>query len=261
ERRNVLDAIREDGGRPILAHPADVKRPWAGPVGGAAGLEVANLAASARRHRAHLFLDLLPLLIAAPLRPDLALAQLYDRDRRALSRWDEETDPRVVGLCGNDAHGWLDMGLNMSAWLTVLDEPLPPEQDARPQAIVAALTQGRSSCVAGMLGRAAGLTFVARAAGATVARAGESVEVTSVEALDVVVPAVIGARARLVLLRNGAELLETARSELHYVGPLSGTYRVEVRVPVPGLWWGESAVTAMYSNRIRILAARAETSP
>ncbi|MEE8409281.1 MAG: hypothetical protein V3T05_06735, partial [Myxococcota bacterium] len=107
EHRSGLDIhsrLRANGAVPILAHPTDPKRPWTGPLEGIGGLEVVNLSTAARQIGGPIFVGLLPNLITYRLNPTLAVAQLYSRDPRALERWDAESDPRIVGLCGVDAH-------------------------------------------------------------------------------------------------------------------------------------------------------------
>ncbi len=110
------------GGDSILAHPADRKREWNGPVQGAGGVEIANIASAARRRGGPLFLGLLPALLAWKGRPELALVQLYDRDIRALRLWDGELNPGFVGLCAVDAHGRIPLRENLDLWTVVLPE-------------------------------------------------------------------------------------------------------------------------------------------
>src|SRR5690606_8468358 len=107
ERRgmDVLQRARAMSGQPIVAHPADPKRPWEGPPSGATGFATVNLASAARHRGGPAFLGVLPALAVWQWRPTLAHVQLYTRETAALRRWDGEHDPKVVGLCGVDAHG------------------------------------------------------------------------------------------------------------------------------------------------------------
>ncbi|HET6346049.1 MAG TPA: hypothetical protein VFH51_14025, partial [Myxococcota bacterium] len=176
----VLEAIRAASGVPMVAHPSDTKRPWTGPVASIGGLEVANLSASARRAARPWFLGLFPELLAWPLRDDIALAQLYDRDEAALALWDSQPDPTVVGLCGVDAHGWIAPALNLRAWHIVLDVP-SGSQAPRADVVVGALRQGRFHCVAGLAGRDPLFRFGARRGGDWVASAGDTMARDAVE--------------------------------------------------------------------------------
>jgi hypothetical protein len=90
------------------------------------------------------------------------------------------------------------------------------------------------------------------------------VAAADVEALEVVAP---GAEARgravpvtTVLLKDGVEVARTDGSTLRYDGGSAGlppgTYRVEVRLPVPDVFIGDHETTVVYSNRIRVRARR-----
>ncbi|MFW6089980.1 MAG: hypothetical protein ACODAB_09515, partial [Gemmatimonadota bacterium] len=61
-----------------------------------------------------------------------------------------------------------------------------------------------------------------------------------------------GARTT-VLLRDGAEVARSGATSLRHADPAPGTYRVEVRVRVPGVFFGGRDVPALYSNRIRVI--------
>jgi hypothetical protein len=246
--------IRAGGGVPVVTHPADPKQPWSGPWDGAAGLEIANFASSARRHGGRAFMGLAPLLAAGPLNRRLALDQLYDRDGTSLALWDKNPDPAFGGFCGVDAHGWLALPDNLGAWTIVLDGKLPEREADRPAWVLAALESGRFYCNAGLLGGPPGLTLEARHNDAPVARAGDSV---TVDRADELVARVAGAQPgqSLVLFRNGLAVDRSERAELR-VGDLSpGTYRIELWVTVPDLVWGSHIVPATYSARLRLLPA------
>jgi hypothetical protein len=250
---DIHDKLRAVGGVPIITHPADNKRPWTGPLGGAGGLEIASFASSARRQGGPVFVGLLPSLIAYRLNPPLALAQVYDRDERALKRWDEESNPRMVGLCGTDTHGrYIDVGLNMSAWLVGLTEPLPADPDAQPTAIIEHLTSGHFYCVAGLFGRDVLFELVARRSGEVIASTGDVARADAVDELTVTAPRSTTETPTIVLLRNGEEVARTQGTHLRYAQPSAGTYRTEVRLPVPGILFGYRIVPVIYSNRIRV---------
>jgi hypothetical protein len=256
----VLDAIRAASGVPMLAHPSDAKRPWTGPVARMGGLEVANLSASARRAARPWFFGLLPELLAWPLRDDIALAQLYDRDEEALDLWDSQPDPAVVGLCGVDAHGWIPATLNLRAWHLVLDVP-SGSQAPRADVVVEALRQGRFHCVAGLTGRDPLFRFGARRGGDWVASAGDTLAKDAIEQLVVTSPTNALGPSQIVLLRDGGEVTRTAGNSLLYADPQPGTYRVEIRVRMPNLLLGHRWVPVIYSNRLRVLPGAAPAAP
>jgi len=262
EKIDLLALLHELGATAILAHPSDWKRPWVGPISGAGGLEIANRAAAMRRRAGPIFLGILPELMAYPLRPELALAQLYDRDTAALRLWDGEPDPAVAGWCGNDAHALMPLEYDLRGWVTVLNEPLPQASADRPSAIEHALASGRFFCAAGLVSGRPALTFTARRQGVTVASAGDSIASESIDALRVEVASANTNRWETVLLRDGEPIARTQTDLLDYIHPLKGTYRVEVLAPVPGLLFGERVVPVFYSNRIRVRSeAAVQASP
>lgn len=253
-RLSIHNAVTALGGVPIISHPTDPKRPWVGPIFGAGGIEIANLATSARRRGGPVFAGLLPALTVWRLRPPLAIAQVYDRDAGALRRWDGESDPGFVGLCGNDAHGHIPLSVNLVAWTVVLERSLPEEPDRRGAAVVEAIRTGRFHCAAGFLGDRPHFAFYAALDDGSVTLPGDVVPSDQIRALVVEGPALESGSPKLVLLRNGEEIVKTRGTELTYTHPRPGTYRVEIRVLLPGVLAGEREVPAVYSNRIKARA-------
>lgn len=247
----VLSTLRTMGATPIVAHPSDLKRPWTGAVDGAGGIEIANVAASARRAAQPVFLGLLPQLLAWPLNANAVMTSLYDRDNGALALWDEQSDPSVVGLCGTDAHGWLPSTLNLQTWFVVTEVALP-EGDGRAAAIVDALRGGRFHCVAAQLGRDPEFAFTAWHNGENAGGPGDTIPQDKVTALSVSAPNSTHGVNQIVLLRNGAEITRSTGRTMRYESPPPGTYRVEIRALVPNLLLGEHWVPVIYSNRIRV---------
>ena len=249
----VADSLAARGAFTVLAHPVSPRRPWLGRLVGPGGLEIASTSDDARV-AATPFVRILPALLALPLNRRLALAQLYRRDDRALRLWDR-MDPGVVGLCGTDAHGWIDPAWNLRTWQVVLD---PSHPAASAEDVVEALRSGAFFCVAGLLTTGPpGFSFrVVTDAGdpaAPGASAGNdravALEVTSPRASrsgDVEVP------VTTVLLRDGREVVRTEETELRYERPAVGTWRVEVHMRIPGLLFGGRDVPVLYSNRIEV---------
>lgn len=256
-RIGLIDSLNARGALTILSHPASPRRPWIGRRAGVGGLEIASTSSDARV-KADPFAGILPGLLALPLRPELALAQLYRRDTTALRIWDRLEDPGVIGICGTDAHGWIDPELNFRTWQIVLDPwegaPGPPTAGA----IVERLAAGRFVCVAALLAEGAPrFSFTAATVDGDSVFQGGSVSASDAAALVVVTPARAGDETRgdgfeAVLLRDGAEVDRTRGATLRHADPVPGTYRVEVRVSVPEVFFGAREVAALYSNRIRV---------
>lgn len=56
----------------------------------------------------------------------------------------------------------------------------------------------------------------------------------------------------LVLFRDGHEVLRETGHTLTLAGPPPGTYRAEVRMPVPAPLFGHRSATVIYTNRLRL---------
>jgi hypothetical protein len=256
-RIGLVDSLRARGALTILAHPASPRRPWTGRITGIGGLEIASTSTDARVKGDPLF-ALLAGLFALPLNPALALAQLYRRDTVALAIWDDLADPEVIGMCGTDAHGWIDPEWNFRTWQVVLDPWVAASDSPTAEAVVDRIATGRFICVAALLTEGtpdfsfAGVTE----AGQPVPQ-GASVAADSVAALEVEVPLLTNpsdaaAPVTTVLLRDGVEIDRTDASSLRHINPVPGTYRVEVRLRVPGVFFGGRDLPVIYSNRIRV---------
>jgi len=258
----LVDSLRARGALTILAHPASPRRPWTGRLAGIGGLEIASTSTDARVLGDPLY-ALLPGLFALPLNPELALAQLYRRDTVALAIWDGLPDPGVIGMCGTDAHGWIDAEQNFRTWQVVLDSWVDAPEPLTSEAVVDRLSTGRFFCLAALLAEGApdfsfrGVTV----AGESVPQ-GATVAAESIATLEITAPRLVGrpagdpndaaVTATTVLLRDGSEVARTRAGRLRHARPVPGTYRVEVRVRVPGVFFGGRDVPAIYSNRIRV---------
>lgn len=259
----LVDSLRARGALTILAHPTSPGRPWTGRLAGIGGLEIASTSSDARVKSDPLY-ALLPGLFALPLNPELALAQLYRRDTAALAIWDGLSDPGVIGMCGTDAHGWIDPEQNFRTWQVVLDPWDAAPDPLTSEALVDRLSTGRFFCLAALLAEGAP-DFSFR--GVTVAGdpvpQGATVAAESIAALEITAPRRVGqstdgtndaaATATTVLLRDGTAIARTSATSLRHTDPVPGTYRVEVRVRVPGVFFGGRDVPAVYSNRIRVI--------
>lgn len=256
ERFDVLQSIRALQGTPLISHLGDPKIPWNGPLEDAGGVEIASFTSSMRRRAGRILLGAAPALLASQLRPQLAMAQLYDRDERALRRWDEERRPSVIGICGADTSGLLPPKQNLSSWRLVLNEPLDDESDeADGIQFLERIRNGRFYCAAAVFSPRPYFRFGALARNEWIARPGDTVSVADVTSLIAFGPSSSSSvPPTLVLLRNGEEVLRVVGTELRYEDPLPGTYRVEVRVRINTILLGERVSTVIYSNRIRLEA-------
>jgi hypothetical protein len=145
----LIDFIQGHGGLAIAAHPESPKRPWNGPDESLDGLEIASTSSDLRHKVAAGYPGLIAALSVYPVNRSLVVAQLYRRDDAALARWDALTDPRVVGLCGTDTHGWIASATQFRTWQVVLDAWDPSRTSVGPDDVIERLAEGRFICVAG----------------------------------------------------------------------------------------------------------------
>ena len=100
--------------------------------------------------------------------------------------------------------------------------------------------------------------FEAHKGSVTVGSAGDSIPAGELSELVVRAPIIHfpkqGQKLTMILLRNGEEVLRQQGRELKYAHPKPGTYRVEIRIPIPNLLFGYRSVPIIYSNKIRILS-------
>lgn len=244
----VLDEIVARGGKPFLAHPTRWRNPWQGqwqPVG---GVEIHNIA-SQLQNTPLLGLALLP---TSMLNPNLGKSLLFARNHKAMSRWDDFSSPEVVGLCASDSHGRISVKHELSMWTMELTVPWPDEPEERLRTAVSAISRGQFQCTAWLLAHGGGFQFAAELFSGESMGPGSSVSQNATQSLNIVAPKVKAKGLSLVLFRNGVALARSSNPEFRYPSPLAGTYRVEVHLAVPGLFYHEKNVPVLYSNKIQI---------
>lgn len=263
ESPGLIDSLNARGALTILSHPTSPKRPWEGPTERVGGLEIVSTSADARVKGDPITGILVPLL-ALPVNSRLALSQLYRRDAVALGIWDRMENPGVLGLCGLDAHGWLPPKLDLSTWRIVFDDWPDAPAPLTPRAVIDRLGTGRFICVAGLLTDGAPRFAFAAATSDGPVPQGASVPAAAVTAIEVQAPTAArrggAVPVTTVLLRDGEEVARTTEPTLRFTGdagsgsgaggPPPGTYRVEIRLPVPDVFFGSHEATVVYSNRI-----------
>lgn len=247
----------------IAAHPFDRVKPWRGRIESLSGVEIASASATARAVAGRLYVGLVPALLLGLLRPEAGLAQLYARDDRALQLWDEMDASATrlsAGLCSADAHGWLPLRHELSVWRTVLPH-LPtkrPLQLEQAEAVLAAIAEGRSLCIAGLLPAAAHLSVIADHVNPS-----QDIQITARLQLTDDVPGYGHENAhlppmRLRLLRDGQEVCTSTGRECRVSAAMPGVYRAEVAADMPQFLRPARSSPVMYSTRLRLPAVAAE---
>ena len=252
---DVLLRIQEQGGFAVVTHPTAIRRPWSRTWEGAGGLEIASIYSSIYRVGGKTMLPILPVVAAFFIDSDLALAQLIDRDDEALAMWDANPDP-LVGFCGLDTHGKLDVGKEMEGWQLAVDISVastwPSKTEvASSEALLQALTRGQFYCAAGFLGVPRFLFLAQNSAGGTLGGMGSVVSGEEEYRLMAVIE-YEGQPYTMRLYRDGEEILATQGKGLTLTTSTPGRYRIEVETELPGLLWGSRTVPVLYSNRIEI---------
>lgn len=235
--KNPPQAIRDAKGIAVVAHPSCPKRPYRGSLEAADGLEIVNVASTARTLWRHPR-DLLELFSSWPRASRaFSLMQTYRPDETALARWDAPRETPLGGFCAADAHGRFDLKTNLMAWHLVVD--LPHGSRLSGDAIVAALRDRRFVCVAGAFGRDPGLRFLAGPSGH-----GRESLLLRRDAED-------ASAGVLRLLRDGVEMRRTAGDTLVVEHPDPGLWRGEYMLWVPRVWGPPALRTVAYTQQIR----------
>ena len=242
----ITEKMRAQGALPIIAHPARWRRPWEGPWNHLGGIEIANTASTLWQGGETL---LTAWLLAGP-NPQLAQATLYSRNQRALSRWEEQTDPRVGGYCSIDSHGQLPSRHELSYWKLQLDVPSTTPLMERTSAILSALSEARFHCVAGALQGDSNFAIEARTQkGVTAGINGATLKRSEISSIFVRAPH--GAHS-VTLYRNGHPVFQTTQATIDYRMPVAGNYRAEATQRIASPWLLDRTVTIAYSNKIRV---------
>ena len=254
------------GAVPIAAHPKSPKRPWVGNTRGLAGVEPASFSASFDAWVRSPWVVAAPLVaLVAAAHPAAALWPLYAPDPAALAAWDA-LPPPALGPCAGDGHGWIPLGLNLSAWHLVLDRMPRPAwgqtstgEGAHAAAVLVELLAGRFHSVAGLLGREAGFRFVGRAHGKSVAEEGGRVAAAELDELEAcLAPGANAGPFSLRLLHEGHVVHEAHARCLRWPHPAPGAWRVEAWTALPRAWGPARPTPVLYSNRLTVTAPAAD---
>jgi len=245
----VLKEIKSRGGKPILAHPTRRRNPWQGSWESVGGIEIHNIADQLQDSP----IQALNILATLPANSLLAKALLFKRDDKALSRWDDFSDPQVIGICANDSHGRLSLHEELNLWFLELETTWPEDPRERELKAIHALATGRFHCTSSIIEHGGGFQFSAQLNNTEKLASGQSISQTQIEALEVSAPHLQTDRASIVLYRNGTSIALSYKPNFRYPRPSPGTYRVEIHVPIPHPFVGQESIPVIYSNKIRVL--------
>lgn len=253
---DVAQRMRALGGRGIAAHPSSYKRPWTGTLENLGGIELHNFSSAFEHYAGRRFVGVVPLALMYPFNPQAALWQLYGADTAALQRWDAAPQPDLIGICGTDAHGWIDVGRNMDVWHVVLPELIraQPWESAHAHVVLRALASGRFYNVAGLWPGAPAFAFAASANGTYVGVPGDSMRADAVTHLTACLGAghTQQAGTQIRMLKDGIEQARGHGRCAVVHAPAPGAWRVEVWAPLPGIAWGTHLRPVLYSNRLHL---------
>lgn len=250
----VLEDVKRLGGFSVAAHPQSPQPSlrWTAGEAGFDGVEWLNWDSEWRDEPVA---SLARALLTYWWRPAESLASLLDQPETALGLWDRATRERVVvGLAGADAHariGLRQMGEPYDgrpvARLPGYESVFRTSSIALPGArltgqaiddaavVLTAIRTGRVFSVVDALATGAWLELSATS-GRQRAEQGSVLPLDGPVTLSARVPALAGARLRL--LRDGRELAsqDPAAPMLEQLPADPGTYRVEVAFPARGAW-------------------------
>ena len=245
----VLDEIKGRGGKAIIAHPARRRNPWQGSWESVGGVEIHNIADQLQNEP----LRALKILGTFAANPELAKAMLFKRDDKALSRWDDFSDPTVIGICANDGHGRLNVKQELDMWAVELEAPWPENPRERELIAIHAIATGKFHCASSIIEHGGGFDFRGLLQNGAPLFTGQSAPQSKVDALLIQAPALESDNISIALYRNGALISLSHQASFRYPKPAPGTYRVEIRVSVPRPLFGQDSIPVIYSNKIQIL--------
>ena len=185
--------------------------------------------------------------------PALGKALLFQKDAKALSRWDDFSDPQVIGLCANDSHGRLKLENELRLWSLELTVAWPETEAKRKFTAIHAIATGRFYCVSSVIEHGGGFSFQAETTNETTLGPGQTATKANVLALTLTAPNLESDKISLVLYRNGIQVAHSHKPYFRYPKPAPGTYRAEVRLAIPNPLIGEDSIPVIYSNKIRVL--------
>ena len=228
----LVTAVKTQGGLVFASRPNHF-RDWN--IAGLDGVEVYNVAASARRNAWRA-----PRMFSGMLTPGRRMPEQtflrgpLDRPNAALARWDELTQSRkYVGIAGNDAHlglvpfdGALEPYRHNFAFLQT--HLLAPGPDAT--SLLTALRAGRAYWSYEMLTEATGFQFVAHSETARHVM-GDAVPLNARPVLTVHTPQ----RANIRLFRHGERIRDEDAARFDFVVQHPGVYRAEVHLSIGGV--------------------------
>ena len=244
----VLKEIQSRGGKAILAHPTRRRNPWQGSWENVGGVEIHNIADQVQNDP----MRALEFLLTLPFHAELALAHLFKRDAKALSRWDDFSDPQVIGVCANDSHGRFGATNEIGLWKLELNAPWPEDVKGRNFSAIHSLATGSFHCSSSIIEHGGGFNFSALLINGETRQTGQTVSQAEIESLIIQSPSLETDSASMVLLRNGEAIARSTQKTFEYRKPTPGTYRVEVHLGVPGILGGQESIPVIYSNKIRV---------
>jgi len=246
EARDVVDDIARLGGMSIAAHPTSAKpalrwRDWSVPVD---GVEWLNGDSEWRDEK---FKALGRALLTYPLRRAATLAALLDRPEDALARWDRATASRAtVGVAGSDAHARIGfrgegdpfeprIAFHVPSYeqvfrtfsISVTGVGLTNDAAADARAVIDAIRHGHMfSTIDGLAGPAI-VSFTAEARGKR-AQMGDTLPEGVGATLHVESNA--PASSRIVLFRDGVDVIQWSGTRQQFTAPEPGVYRIEIQL-------------------------------
>ena len=244
----VLEEIKSRGGKAILAHPTRRRNPWQGSWQAVGGVEVHNIADQLQDEP----WQALKFLLALPFNTELALAHLFKRNDKSISRWDDFSDPQVIGICANDSHGRMSLERELSFWALEINAPWPNDPKGRKFSAIHSIATGSFHCTSSIIEHGGGFEFFAELKNQETRPTGQSLVASEVDALIVHAPDIQSDLVSIVLYRNGESVAQGNKKTFRYPKPSTGTYRVEIHLTVPKLLVGQEAIPVIYSNKIRI---------
>jgi hypothetical protein len=267
QAEKLLEAAHAIGAFTVIAHPFNRRIPWRDwRTSNFEGLEIWNDDSMWRRNNPF---NLLIALLLYSVNDHLAMVRLARTPRRNLAKWDALLAQKpTVGMCGADAHAAVRIGhrivLRFPGYVPVFElarehvllDPAGTDADSQRAGaaeILDALRRGRSFCALDALYPADG--FQDRiSSGDSSGGPGEHLIWASGARIHISVPA--GAsQPKIIVIRNGRELIIRRAWTMDATIPGPGYYRTEVFLRQPGLTGWRRWTMWLFTNPIYVKAS------
>ncbi len=219
----AMRQVKNLGGFSIIAHPYNMKNPWAGwDAKDFIGIEIINGDSLWREG----FFSSLPYFLVFPLRPQYSFLKMTDFPEKNLKKWDElNFKKRIYGFYAVDAHLFYKALFKFLNLHVLVKKPLSHDFQQAKGLILNALSNGKFYNAIDGAARADGFRFWAQK-GENIIEMGEMKRIKFPINLNIISPFPFRTETRLI--HRGNVILTSNKKHVTIKVRKPGAYRVEV---------------------------------